>query len=166
MNKTEIRDTFIELRSDLTPRQVQLRSARIASRLKSLIDWPLVNSLHMYQSVPAWKEVDTYKLYAYICSTWPHIDVVMGDAHQRSTLPDRTFDVILVPLLAFDENANRLGFGGGWYDRFLANQADSKKIGLAYEIQRAPHLPVESHDVCLDIVVTERKIVKQSVSRQ
>lgn len=161
MEKTEIRNRFIERRNDLSPRQVRAMSARIGSRLKSMIDWPMVRSLHMYQSVPAWNEVQTTGLQQYIERSWPHIEVVVGDPRRRSELPNRRFDVILVPVLAFDPQLNRLGFGGGWYDRFLLIQTESVKIGLAYELQRADSLPVEPHDIRLDMVITERQIIKR-----
>lgn len=161
MDKTEIRNQCIERRNDLSPRQVRTKSAQIGSRVKSLIDWPLVRSVHMYQSVPIWNEVDTAELRKYIERTWPHIEVVVGDPRQRAELPERRFDVVLVPVLGFDPDLNRLGFGGGWYDRFLAFQTESQKIGLAYHCQREHVLPTEPHDIKLDMIVTERRIVKK-----
>lgn len=161
MDKMEIRNRFIERRSDMSPRHVRVKSSRISSRVKSLIDWPIIRSLHMYQSVPTWNEVSTVELAKYIQSTWPHIEVVVGDPHRRTELPERSFDVIIVPLLAFDHTLNRLGFGGGWYDRFLIRQPDSLKIGLAYELQQEAELPLLEHDVLMDIIVTERRIIKR-----
>lgn len=161
MDKTSIRNLCIERRSDLSPRQVRLKSARIGSRVKSLVDWPLVRSVHMYQSVDAWNEVRTNELYEYITRTWPHIEVVIGDPKKRAELPKRQFDVVLMPVLAFDYDRNRIGFGGGWYDRFLAFQSDSKKIGLAFHCQRVGSIPAQSHDVPMDIIVTERYVIKK-----
>ena len=161
MDKTDIRNRSIERRNDLSPRQVRIKSARIGSRLKSIIDWPMVRSLHMYQSVPGWNEVTTGDIKTYIERTWPHIEVVVGDPRHRAELPVRRFDVILVPVLAFDSRCNRLGFGGGWYDRFLEYQTESLKIGLAFECQREAAVPTEKHDIGMDVIVTERRIIRK-----
>jgi len=64
-------------------------------------------------------------------------------------------DLILLPLLAFDENGNRLGFGSGWYDTFCAKHGSATKIGLAFLAQKVQQIASEKHDVKLDAVVTE-----------
>jgi 5-formyltetrahydrofolate cyclo-ligase len=63
-------------------------------------------------------------------------------------------DIIVVPGLAFDLCGYRLGRGAGYYDRFLRGYPDTLKIGLAYDLQVSPRIPVESHDVRLDGLVT------------
>lgn len=63
-------------------------------------------------------------------------------------------DLIIVPGLAYDENNYRLGYGGGYYDEFLANQKGALKVGAFYPFQRVNEVPVESHDQCLDVVIT------------
>lgn len=69
-------------------------------------------------------------------------------------------DVILVPLLAFDRCGARLGFGHGYYDRYMAHKS-AIKIGLAYSIQEFKDgLPIDIHDVPLDYVVTEKEVIK------
>ncbi len=62
--------------------------------------------------------------------------------------------VAIVPCVAFTADRDRLGRGGGHYDRFLAAFSGAR-IGLAYEVQRADALPIEAHDVALERVVTE-----------
>lgn len=64
-------------------------------------------------------------------------------------------DCILVPLLAFDNNNHRLGYGRGFYDRFLA-QTPGITIGIAFAIQHVDNLPIEHHDRALNMVVTEK----------
>ena len=68
-------------------------------------------------------------------------------------------DLVLVPLVAFDGLGNRLGMGGGFYDRRFANQPDGLRpllVGVAHEVQRASVLPAAPWDVTLDAVLTER----------
>ncbi len=69
-----------------------------------------------------------------------------------------TPDVLLVPLLAFDRERFRLGYGGGYYDRALAS-LNAKTIGIAYSFQYIDRLPREAHDVPLDLIVTEKGVV-------
>lgn len=74
----------------------------------------------------------------------------------------REIDLIVVPGLAFDRRGYRLGFGAGYYDRFLrslyASQPRPFCFGLAYEFQVVPLLPSEGHDEKLDMVITEKHI--------
>ena len=77
--------------------------------------------------------------------------------------PLPTLDYLLMPLVAFDEHGNRLGMGGGFYDRTLANlhqQSWGKPqlIGLAHECQKVEFLPIESWDVPLKTIITPDKI--------
>ncbi len=67
-------------------------------------------------------------------------------------------DWILVPLLAWDLGGNRLGYGGGYYDRTLA-QASACTVGLALEGLRVELVPTDEHDVRLQHVLTERRVV-------
>ncbi|MCY4288252.1 MAG: 5-formyltetrahydrofolate cyclo-ligase [Aestuariivita sp.] len=69
--------------------------------------------------------------------------------------------LLIVPLLAFDSRGVRLGYGGGYYDRTLANLSKNETvltIGFAYSTQKVEELPFEATDYRLDIVVTEREV--------
>ena len=72
-------------------------------------------------------------------------------------------DVILVPLGAFDNNVNRLGYGGGYYDRLINKLSKKKKIikiGLALSVQKIDKVPINKYDQKLDYIVTNKYIVK------
>lgn len=70
-------------------------------------------------------------------------------------------DVVILPGSVFDLNGGRLGYGGGYYDRFLANGApQALRIGLAYEMQLVDEVPVMAHDQPLDYLVTEKRVIK------
>lgn len=65
-------------------------------------------------------------------------------------------DVVIVPGSVFDKSGGRLGYGGGYYDRFLAKAAPGAlRVGLAFELQVVDTVPVEPHDQFMDFVVTE-----------
>lgn len=67
-------------------------------------------------------------------------------------------DLVIVPGIAFDWQGNRLGFGGGFYDRFLA-PCLATRVGLAYAFQMVDAVPIENHDVQMDVLVTEDEVI-------
>ncbi|XOJ73486.1 5-formyltetrahydrofolate cyclo-ligase [Candidatus Pelagibacter sp. Uisw_114] len=72
-------------------------------------------------------------------------------------------DVLLIPLLAFDKNLNRLGYGGGYYDRLIKKLSKKKnitKIGLAFSAQEVDKVPINMYDQKLDYIVTNKNIIK------
>lgn len=87
----------------------------------------------------------------------------------RKALSAKSMDVILLPLTGFDTQGNRLGMGGGFYDRTLAfkrrcgHKSAGKPllIGVAHACQQVTSLPTEDWDVGLPLVVTDRKIFRQ-----
>jgi len=72
-------------------------------------------------------------------------------------------DILLVPLVGYDKNLNRLGYGGGFYDRYIEKIDKIKKvtkIGLAFSYQKITSIPINQYDKKLDFIVTEKEIVK------
>ena len=72
-------------------------------------------------------------------------------------------DLILIPLVGFDRNFNRLGYGGGFYDRYIQKVKKRKKpllIGLAFLSQKVKKIPVNKYDMKLDFIVTEKNIIE------
>ena len=68
-------------------------------------------------------------------------------------------DILLVPLVGFDKNLNRLGYGGGYYDRLIERLTKKKKvlkIGLALSIQKINNVPITKYDKKLDNIVTDK----------
>lgn len=79
----------------------------------------------------------------------------------QSNRPVITPNIVIVPLLAFDNRGHRLGFGGGFYDRTLAvlhGNSDILTIGVAYDFQQVKEIPSEPHDQKLDCVITETRV--------
>ncbi|SHK49916.1 5-formyltetrahydrofolate cyclo-ligase [Tepidibacter formicigenes] len=70
-------------------------------------------------------------------------------------------DIVIVPAVAYDINGYRLGYGGGYYDRFLETlRKDAKTIGIAFELQIFDSIPKEEHDAKLNYIITEKRIIK------
>jgi 5-formyltetrahydrofolate cyclo-ligase len=86
-----------------------------------------------------------------------------GQAEPDLNNPDVMPDIIITPLLAFDEKGHRLGYGKGHYDGAIARLKKSKSIltvGAAYECQKLASLPAEAHDERLDMVITEQSVYR------
>ena len=78
-------------------------------------------------------------------------------------LKNITPDIIFVPMLGFDRDLNRLGYGKGYYDRTISKLRKLKKIfviGLAYDNQMVQNIPTENHDEKMDIILTDKKIYR------
>ncbi|NOQ46353.1 MAG: 5-formyltetrahydrofolate cyclo-ligase [Desulfobulbaceae bacterium] len=82
-----------------------------------------------------------------------------GEWARANKVNPREIDVVLVPGSVFDRKGGRMGYGGGYYDRFLSREAPrATRVGLAYELQIVEQLLLEPHDQKMDIIVTENKI--------
>lgn len=81
----------------------------------------------------------------------------------QDSAEELTPDVLLVPLVAFDAQGNRLGYGAGYYDRTIAQLRESKKpcklIGIAFAMQGVESLPAEAHDEKLAAIATEQGVI-------
>ena len=72
-------------------------------------------------------------------------------------------DILLIPLVAFDKNLNRLGYGGGYYDRLIEKLSKKKniiKIGLAFSVQEIDKVPTNMYDQKLDYIITNKNTIK------
>lgn len=70
-------------------------------------------------------------------------------------------ETIILPGSVFDERGGRLGYGGGYYDRFMVYEApQARRIGLAFELQMVEKLSLQDHDELLDLIVTEKRIIQ------
>lgn len=73
---------------------------------------------------------------------------------QSPAVSTKEFDLIIVPGLAFNSARHRLGYGGGYYDRFLKNQSSAVKISLAYPFCINLDFPIEAHDIAVDHILS------------
>ena len=72
-------------------------------------------------------------------------------------------DIIFVPLVAFDSRLYRIGYGGGYYDRYIhkiSNKKNFIKIGIAYSCQKISKVPINKYDKKLDMIITEKYILR------
>ncbi len=72
-------------------------------------------------------------------------------------------NILLIPLVGFDNHFNRLGYGGGYYDRYLSkvkNKSKILKVGVGFSFQKVHNLPINKYDEKLDCIITEKKIIE------
>lgn len=88
----------------------------------------------------------------------------LGSFHIEEPTGDNVADVddielMIIPAVAFDRKGNRLGRGKGFYDRLLST-SKATKIGVGYEFQLFDSIPSEPHDVAMDMVITQKTLIK------
>jgi 5-formyltetrahydrofolate cyclo-ligase len=158
-NKELMRLWLKTKRMKLTNGQVEVYSAAITKNLIDLLNWESFETIHCYENIISLREVQTEVLLNFLAEKGKR--VTLQDKTGGQPLAKERYDLIIVPTLGFDAKGRRMGWGGGFYDRLLAQQPKALKIGLAYESGYvAKGLPSEVHDVPLNIIITEKKIYK------
>jgi 5-formyltetrahydrofolate cyclo-ligase len=185
MDKASLRILFQQKRKELSEENAELHSKQIAEKLLTfLADKPL-KFIHVFLPISGNKEVDTWHLIRRLQEERPRIQIVLpriipGTRElehfifdektklitNRRGIPEpdpllalkitpQELDVVLIPLLSFDTRGYRVGYGGGYYDRFLAQcKLDVLKIGLSYFEQGPAIEDIDEYDVPLDYSVT------------
>ena len=177
-SKDEIRHEKLFYRQALDKKYYQKSNRIIRKKLLKLSALKLAKTIGIYYSVN--KEVDTLKIINYLLKhkysvVFPRIVGTNLQFHQINNLqtdltynakyklyepniklpiyPPQTIDVMIIPLLSYDLDHYRLGYGKGFYDGYL-KEFSGTKIGLGYHFQFVEKLPCEPHDIPLDIIVT------------
>jgi 5-formyltetrahydrofolate cyclo-ligase len=166
MNKAQLREQLKQRRQELSSTQRQLFSQKICQQLQSL-DWSGIHSLHCFTPIARLAEVDISSFVAALIVSYPklqiytphHIDgaweIVSWQDHTATR--EQQFEAVIVPMLGFDTSLQRIGYGGGYYDKFLLTQNHAKKIGVSFELGRVGQIPAESHDIALDTIITDTR---------
>lgn len=152
--KNVLRKQLLAARKALPAASVDLLSQTICMQAFLQLGWRNVQTVCAYEAAPGSGEVDTAPLLSMLANLPDPPLVTMVEPHQRALFPRGRFDVIIVPVVGFDDENHRLGQGGGWYDRFLASQPQAITIGLAHA-QSKTSFPHEAHDVPLSLIITE-----------
>ncbi|MBO6793278.1 MAG: 5-formyltetrahydrofolate cyclo-ligase [Balneolaceae bacterium] len=184
LDKNELRAKIKKQRSVLDQQLWQEWSTQINKRVIESKFYSQAQSLHCYVSMNERKEVDTHSIINHSLDTGKTVFIpVMDTASNKlfhteitdfndlrandwgvlepinAVLKDQFFgDVIIIPLLAADTKGNRLGYGKGYYDRFLAT-SEALKVGIVFDQFLVDRVPVEDHDIPLDIIITETQTI-------
>ena len=180
--KEALRKFLINRRSELGP-SIDFQS-NILNNIKPLIEE--IENEYIGTYISFRDELDTKKLNQYLLErglnlALPAIDFQTKEInffmyHKNTELIENKFSIlepknkdkvifpkiILIPLLGYSKSGFRLGYGGGYYDKYLSKNdiGDVKKIGIAFSFQEVEEIPVEDHDERLDWILTEKHLYK------
>lgn len=184
--KEDIRKEMTGLRNKLTKEEVSSLSQKIISTLIKLPIFKNSQNIMLYLSFG--NEVDTFKLIEICKEQGKKVIAPFCVKEGRQIVPTEVknvdediekkgfylepkkelvkpvnieeIDIIILPGLAFDRGCYRVSFGGGYYDRFLGKlNFTIPTIGLVYDFQLIDFMPAEEHDVPVDYVITDKRIV-------
>ncbi|MFD2285151.1 5-formyltetrahydrofolate cyclo-ligase [Pedobacter petrophilus] len=185
MLKAEIRKQALKERLSLGEAEYNLLNEDLLNHFKSL-DFTQVNTIHIFLPITKRKEPNTFLLIEWLAENHPHIKIIVPKADfetalmthheylgiddlqkniydilepQKGTIHNGEVDMVLVPLLAFDQYGYRVGYGKGFYDRFLEN-LNAKKIGLSLSPAIEKIDDVNEYDIRLDFCITPTEIIK------
>lgn len=188
MNKASLRIHYLEKRRTLTVDEVREDSSRIADRLIRLLARKPPYYLHIFLPYIVRNEIDTVLIGEAVKAQFPEVQLVVPrvvpgtrllehflftpdtplltnrwglsepDPHQAPPVDPELLDAVIVPLLVFDQRGYRVGYGGGYYDRFLpVCRPDALKIGVSL-FEPVPQIEdVDEYDVRLDYCLTPHK---------
>jgi len=180
--KDKIKKPILDKRNSHDTEELIGFSKKIKSNLYSLEEFKKAKNILCYASFK--KEVDTHELIKellgkktvvvpYILEDKFHISSIKSfddlepktfgilEPKEKNDFDPEKIDLILVPGIVFDKNGHRIGYSFGYYDKFLSKLKNNPtKIGLAFDFQIVDWIPYEKHDVPMDILITEKKIIK------
>ncbi|WP_435116961.1 5-formyltetrahydrofolate cyclo-ligase [Candidatus Pelagibacter bacterium nBUS_49] len=181
MNKSQIRNKIIKIRKKKFDKNLQINLEKFISFLKinklnlkniggyypsnyeidDLAILDLLEKKNFKVSLPIIKKDNQMNFYSWSINDPLKINKfgIPEPVSSKILYPD----ILLVPLVAYDVNLNRLGYGGGYYDRYIEKIGKIKKImkiGLAFYFQKISSIPINQYDKKLDFVVTEKGILK------
>ncbi|MDQ8052497.1 MAG: 5-formyltetrahydrofolate cyclo-ligase [Pedobacter sp.] len=184
MLKSEIRKLALAQRSALSEAQLLSLNEKLLAQFKKL-DFSAIKSIHLFLPIIQKKEPDTFLFIDWLQHAHPFIKIVVPKAdfqsgemshyayfhqddlvHNAYHIPEPQhaepfvgeIDLVIVPLLAFDEKGYRVGYGKGFYDRFLQN-SNAQKIGLSFFGAISSINDVHLNDIRLDQCITPDGIV-------
>jgi len=179
--KTELRRHLLAQRAMLTPADIDQHSMVIAAYVCDLPAFRVSHTIMVYMALP--QEVQTMPIITRARQLQKRIAVpvirgqeliavalnespmqlqrgrfgILEPCGTPCVLHPQDIGCIVVPGIAFDTRGGRLGFGKGYYDRFLRQlPATTYRCGLAFSVQIVPYMPQEPHDICMHGIVTEQ----------
>lgn len=177
--KQELRQYCQKIRSQLPYDYQQNASIKVCNQLRALSQYRYAKHIALYQATNGEISVDSIWNSAPLQGKYCYFPVLNDDktlcflpatpatpftknrygiaepnVDKTTAIPPQEFDIIFVPLVAFDAYCTRLGMGVGYYDRTLLNVHHPLLIGIAYEFQKQPYIQPDTWDIPLTAVVT------------
>lgn len=189
VNKAELRRTYLDRQKNLSLAERRQKSQLITDNFFQSFDLSEIKILHCFLPIEKFNEIDTNLIFQKIWREFPRIETLaprvnfqtgeienlklspeteliknvweIPEPAHNETIETGKIDMVLVPLLCFDRKGFRVGYGKGFYDRFLKNcRADCRKIGLSYFAPVAKISDARDFDVKLDFCVTPEKVIR------
>ncbi len=187
MNKSALRKIYIDVRKKLTPEQCAHFNLQLYHLFFLYADLSFIKTLHTYLPLEKNNEPDTWAIIDRIRREFPHIRISVPKVNPRTNemenfyfeglhqievntwgipepkqgipTPSEKIDLVLVPLLTFDQKGDRIGYGKGYYDRFFSQcRPDCKKVGLSFFDPVELISDLNEHDVKLNACVTPKQV--------
>jgi 5-formyltetrahydrofolate cyclo-ligase len=165
--KTSLRNELKTARLGFTKEERQIKSSAICERLLGAVDWTLVKRLHFFEPIESLGEVNINEFIAEFKRAYPNTELYVSrragsiwqvlELKSMKAIEQVNVDAVIVPMLGFDDHLQRIGYGGGYYDKFLSVHK-ALKIGVCFEQGRVHEIPAEDHDVPLDMIITEDEV--------
>ncbi len=183
MDKQAIRQAVLKQRQQLAPSDHALLSCQVLDRLVVQDFFQSAQKIASYSAIRQEVDADLLLEQCQLAHRQIFLPRVVGDTLAFHAVASRAelvvgafgvceplacgeaaaladFDLVIVPGVAFDVNGYRLGYGKGFYDRFLAVKPEATvTVGLCFDFQVFERLPSEAHDQSLDYVLTEKRII-------
>ena len=170
MDKKALRAEIRTKKRAMTAQEIEEKSAALAEAFYKTAEYK--NAKTIYGYLPYNQEVRTTQMLAHALVDGKQVYgdemkfILLSDLSQVAKgyagIPEPIADgpvaadptaLVLMPGLAFDPEGHRLGYGGGFYDKFLAAEPDHPTLALCYDFQMLPHLATESYDIPVDRVL-------------
>ena len=162
LEKDKIRQEILKKRNNLSTEEVEKKSNLIIQNLEKFIK----NAENIMIFMDMKNEVritKLMKLYPEKSFFIPKITDSKNREMKINRYNENILDIVIVPAVVFDFEKNRIGFGGGYYDTFLKKVREKNKkvlfIGICYDFQIVDEVPTESHDMILNFIVSENKVI-------
>lgn len=179
--KNLLKESMLEKRDSMPNDEIAEKSAQIKSRLFGLEQYKKSKTIMFFVSFGS--EISTHGMIkealrnkSVIVPKVAHHEiepsVIIGfdnlvpgkfgilEPIETMNIANKNIDIVLVPGIVFDKEGHRIGYGYGFYDKFLAKVPKAVKIGLCFDFQFVDKIPRETHDVSVDFIVTEKRVIE------
>jgi 5-formyltetrahydrofolate cyclo-ligase len=153
--KTVLREKMRQELRAMNAEDRQSLSEEICERVMRLREWQEAQSVVLFLPLPSEPVTEPLRLDCEARGVSVFVIPQTARTETELHLPE-AMDLMLVPGLAFSQDRHRLGRGGGFFDRLLAGRAaQAYKVGVGFSFQLLESVPVDAHDILMDVVVTD-----------
>jgi len=187
MTKAELRKQYLNKRKQFAAEELQLKSLQIGMQFFKHFNVENIRYLHVFLPISRQNEIDTWPIIQRSLKNYPSLHIVIPRGNSNTLTLDNycytaetklqtnqwgisepvngemvaasLIEMVIVPLIAFDEKGYRVGYGKGFYDRFLAQcRKETVKVGLSIEAPVPEITDIDQYDIPMDYCITPEKL--------